>query len=988
MKKYWKSLEELNQSKEVKKKPEPEFSIQGLADTEVKGNATRRDFLKMLGFTLGYATLASSCEMPVRKAIPFLNKPEEITPGEANFYASSYFDGNEYCSILVKVREGRPIKIEGNKLSPITKGGTNARVQASVLNLYDTTRLKNPLYMGNESDWSANDEKIIKQFEAISASGDEIAILSSSIISPSMKQAIKDFQQKYPSTKWVVYDAVSFSAMLEANKECFGQAIIPTYDFGKAELILSFNADFLGNWLSSIEYTKAYSLKRKLNGEDSMSKHIQFETNMSLTGSNADQRHIIKPSDEGKILLALYNELAAAIGVNQFELIASPIDVEPFASALLQNKGKSLVISGSNNLNTQLLVNAINQLLGNYGQTIDLNSPLNIRQGIDKDMYELVERMNQGIVKALMVMDCNPVYSYYDSKRFMEGLKKVPLGISFAAINDETAKNMQFVCPEDNYLEAWGDAEPVKNSFSLAQPTISRLFDTRSTAESLLKWSGKEINKYDYIKNYWEENIFPLQDKYPVFEKFWAQSLHDGVFEIETESSAQPKFSKPQLKINANGDDTGLELLLYQTIAIGDGKHANNPWLQELPDPITKATWDNYVNVSPAYAEKHQLKQEDVVSVNGMMELPILIQPGHCNEAISIALGYGRTSAGQVADGIGKNAFELVNFRNGNMTFNLQKVELKVTGATYPLALTQSHHEMEGRPIVRETTLKEWQENPDSGNKLHGKIEKQHVSLYEKPNYPNFQWGMAIDLNSCIGCGACAIACQAENNVAVIGKQEVRNRRIMHWIRIDRYYSEDTENPQVFHQPVMCQHCDNAPCENVCPVAATPHSDEGLNMMAYNRCIGTRYCMNNCPYRVRRFNWFEYVNNSKFPFNMSNQLGKMVLNPDVVVRSRGVVEKCSFCSQRIQEKKLEAKKENRQMVDGDIKVACEQACPAEAIVFGNLKDKNSKVSKAFANPRNYHLLEELHTLPSVGYLTKVRNTDKTVSNINQESEKH
>ncbi|MCF8229985.1 MAG: TAT-variant-translocated molybdopterin oxidoreductase [Bacteroidales bacterium] len=991
MKKYWKSLEEHQEIKNkgtLDKKAEPEFSIDGLSQEEVKGKASRRDFLKMLGFTIGYASLASSCEMPVRKAIPFLNKPEEVTPGEANYYASTYFDGKDYCSVLVKVREGRPIKIEGNTLSPITQGGTSARVQASVLNLYDTTRLQNPFENANESDWDSIDGKIKKQLQEISSANGKIVLLSSSIISPTTKKLIGEFQDKYPATEWITYDAISASAMLEANEQSFGKAVIPDYKFQNANVIVSFNADFLGTWLSPIEYAKAYARKRNLEDSKEMSKHYQVESYMSLTGSNADNRYKIRPSQEQEVLMALYNELAAATGVQTYELIASPVDVEPIAKDLLKNKGKTLVVCGSNSLKSQLIVNSINHLLGNYGQTIDMNNPLQTIQGMDKRMYDLVDRMNRGEIAGLITYNTNPAYTYPEADKFVQGLQKVSLKISLADIEDETARHMQFICPDNNYLESWNDAEPKPGHYSLGQPTIQKLFNTRQAQESLMKWAGIEGDYYLYMKDHWESDIFPKQDQYSTFEKFWVQSLHDGVFALRQDEAAQPKFNKPDLKPDNQPKGNGIELLLYETVAMGEGRNANNPWLQELPDPISKVTWDNYANVSPKYAEENDLKNEDLISIQKDLILPVLIQPGHDDHTVSIPLGYGRTSGGRVADGIGKNVFGFIRNIAGNMAYSGNNIEIKATGEKYPLALTQSHHTMEGRPIVRETTLKHWQQDPDSGNELHDKVEKQHVSLYNTPSFPNFHWGLAINLNSCIGCGACEIACQAENNVAVIGKEEVRKRRIMHWIRIDRYYSEDSDNPEVFHQPVMCQQCDNAPCENVCPVAATPHSNEGLNMMAYNRCIGTRYCMNNCPYRVRRFNWFEYANNAKFPYNMDNGLGKMVLNPDVTVRSRGVVEKCSFCSQRIQDKKLKAKKEGRMVKDGDIKVACEQACPTEAIVFGNLNDKKSRVSKAFANPRNYHLLEELHTLPSVGYLTKVRNKKSIDAEVKHESGKH
>lgn len=968
-----KEYKDIKENTVTSKEAESEFSIEGLSDEEVKGNATRRDFLKMLGFSVGYAVLATSCETPVRKAIPFLIKPEEITPGEANYYASTYYDGNDYCSILVKTREGRPIKIEGNTLSSITKGGTSARVQASVLNLYDTTRLKHPMMNEQKASWEEVDQKIVKKLETISGEGREIVLLTSSIISPSTQQIIKDFIEKYPSARCVKYDASSNSAILQANKTSFGKEVIPDYKFENASLIVSFNADFLGNWLSSTEYTKAYSKNRNLvDKPGKMSRHIQFESGMSLTGSNADNRIPVKASDEAVILLNLYNEIAAARGQQTFNVPESPMNIKPFAEELLAHKGESLVVCGSNKLNMQLIVNAINYLLDNYGNTIDINTPLYTKQAIDQDFEDLTAKLNNGNIGAVFIYNCNPAYNYYNSEQFVKGLEKVDLSVSFSDIHDETANHVQFVCPDNNYLESWNDAEPKKGCYSLGQPTIPKLFDTRAAQESLLKWMGKAPDYYAYIQEYWNENIFPLQFEHLSFNSFWNKSLHDGVFNIASEQSEQPAFRESELGINKHSGD-GLELILYENIALGNGKFSNNPWLQELPDPLTKATWGNYLCVSPGYAEEQGLKNEDLVRINDGFEIPVLVQPGQAYGTASLALGYGRTSAGKVGNGVGENAFPFIMFKGGTRQNDASFIKITATGSTYPIALAQTHNSMEGRDIVRETTFDKFLHDPASGNELHAENEEKHTTLYQKPNYPNFHWGLAVNLNACIGCSSCAVSCQAENNIAVIGKEEVKKRRIMHWIRIDRYYSEDPENPEVNYQPVMCQQCDNAPCENVCPVAATPHSNEGLNMMAYNRCIGTRYCMNNCPYRVRRFNWFSYINNDKFPYNMDNDLGKMVLNPDVTVRTRGVVEKCSFCSQRIQEKKLLAKKENRQLEDGEIKTACEQSCPADALIFGNLNDPDSKISKAFKNPRNYHLLEQIHTLPSVGYLTKVRN---------------
>ena len=622
------------------------------------------------------------------------------------------------------------------------------------------------------------------------------------------------------------------------------------------------------------------------------------------------------------------------------------------------------------------MVNEINLLLGNYGHTIDFSRQLNIRKGIDDQMIRLVDEMQTGAVDALLCYNVNPAYDYPNGDAFKKGLARVGLTVSFASHPDETADLVQYVCPDSHYLESWNDAEAKTGYYSLGQPVIPTLFETRQVQDSLLTWSGKSEDFHSFMQGQWRSKLFGLQNEFDSFDDFWNHSLQDGVFEIQKENGRQPEPRHDGLRgimeaTGISGSTDDIELQVYESVGLGTGKQANNPWLMELPDPVTKLTWDNVAAISPSLGKKLGLLTGDVIRIADMIELPVLVQAGQAENTISVAAGFGRTISGKVATGVGSNAYPLI--RGEPKTF-VKSVQIEKTGRIHELALTQEHHSMEGRAIVRETSLEKYREDPHSGNELHEHAVAHHTTLYEEPEFDGHHWGLAIDLNRCIGCSACAIACQTENNVAVIGKEEVRRRRIMHWIRIDRYYSGSPDDPRVHHQPVTCQHCDNAPCENVCPVSATNHSNEGINQMSYNRCIGTKYCINNCPYRVRRFNWFAYVDNQEFDFHQNSSLGKMVLNPDVVVRERGVVEKCSFCVQRIQEKKLQAKIEERSLKDGEIKTACTQACPADALVFGDLNDPESKVSRMFKDERNYHLLEELHTLPSVGYLTKVRNT--------------
>jgi MoCo/4Fe-4S cofactor protein with predicted Tat translocation signal len=980
MKTYWRSIEELANPKEIRRVEVREEakhkSMLMRGDDELSGSS-RRDFLKTFGFSIAAASIIASCKRPINKAIPYLVKPIEIDPGTAEYYASSYFDANEYGSIIVKVRDGRPIKIEGNPLSSVTQGGTSARIQASVLNLYDDARFKGPSKGGVEISWEKADQEIMSQLARMKRENGKVVLLSSTIISPSTREIIKRFIENQPNSEWIQYDPCSVSGMLMANQKSFGEPLIPDYRFNKAKVVVSFGADFLGTWLSTVEYTKGYTTARQLqNGQKEMLRHYQFEAGMTLSGSNADVRFPIKPSEEGAIVLSIYNAIASAKGSAIASGVQSSVDVADLIKDLLENEKQTIIISGSNDVNIQLLVNGINQLLGNYGTTIGLENTLQTKQGIDQDMVRLLGELKAGSVKALLVWGANPVYDHPQGIDFAAAIKKAELSISFSERPDETTASCQYILPETNFLESWNDLEPKKGIYSLAQPTIAPLFNSRAPQETLLKWKGNTLNYHNLIQSLWKETHFSNQKEIPDYVQFWNTTLQKGVYETVQESKlnySNEGIAQAASLIKSVGP--GIEVALYESVAIGNGKYANNPWLQELPDPVAKVSWDNFAALPVAYAEQNGLKNEDVISINGI-ELPVFVQPGQAKDTISVALGYGREIAGKVGTKVGTNLYPSVGTGNATRQYYITVAKVdKVPGKTFDLAISQTHYLMEGRPIVRETTLLDYVQNPSAGNELHAINESKSVTLYKEPKYNGHHWGMAVDLNSCTGCGACAIACQAENNIQVIGKDQVRNRRIMHWIRIDRYYSENPENPKVSFQPVMCQHCGNAPCENVCPVAATPHSEEGLNQMAYNRCVGTKYCLNNCPYKVRRFNWFQYVKNDKFDYASNSDLGRMVLNPDVTVRSRGVVEKCSMCVQRIQVKKQLAKLEGRPIADGEFQTACAQSCPGNAIVFGDLLNPDSRLSKLFLDRRNYHLLEELHTLPSVGYLTKVRNTN-------------
>ena len=978
-KKYWKGLAEINNSPLVEKLKQNEFTEEipvdeFLADKEISATSTsRRDFLKFLGFSTAAATLAA-CEAPIIKSIPYVVKPDEIIPGVANYYATTMYDGHDYASVLVKNREGRPIKIDANKSIP------NARVQASILSLYDSSRLKNPLINNVESDWNTVDTQIISQLNEIKNKKGNIAILTSTIISPTTKRLIQDFTSFYKNVTHVEIDAISYNGMLEANQLTFGIRALPTYSFAKADLVVSFGADFLGNWLSC-DYSSDYTSNRKPENQK-MAKHYQIESALSLSGSNADERIQIKPSEQAGLLSNLYEALNGSKADNRISKIVND---------LLSSSGKSIVICNSNDIKVQTLVNAINHKLGNYENTISLSRPSFLKQGNDKALLSLVDNMKKGNISALFTYNVNPVYTLHDSKSYIEGLSKVNLKVSTTLFKDESASIMDYCLPENHYLESWGDANPSHDEYSLMQPTIASLFNSRQFQESIMVWMGLS-DYHTYLKNFYSDIN-------------WNKSVHDGYFSKKTSNVKISPFNAkiPSFKITKSNE---IEFETYEKISMGDGSQSNNPWLQELPDPISRACWDNYLAMSAPTARKLGVSNWNVSNgaLNGSLvnltvnnktynNVPVMIQPGQAVDTVSMAVGYGRDSAGKCGNGVGFNAFTL-----GNGVAKIVLVE-----GEYEFAATQLHHTMMGREIIKETTLADFIKDPQSGNHKEtysthsGKQPADMVTLWDEHDHSTGHfWNMSIDLTSCIGCSACVISCHTENNVPVVGKEEIRKSRDMHWLRIDRYFSSDmtkeksakeklspidmyTEmeepsvNPEVAFQPVMCQHCNHAPCETVCPVAATSHSAEGQNHMAYNRCVGTRYCANNCPYKVRRFNWFQYSDNDKFDFNMNDDYGKMVLNPDVVVRSRGVIEKCSMCIQKIQEIKLNAKKAGERVIDENAQTACSSACPTNAIVFGDVNDDKHKVQALKKDPRAYKLLEHLNTDPSVFYQTKIRN---------------
>jgi molybdopterin-containing oxidoreductase family iron-sulfur binding subunit len=1023
-KKYWKSVEELNENSSIVETLKQNEFVEQIPADEFLGNktalesssTTRRDFLKYVGFSTAAASLAA-CEGPVVKSIPYIVQPQEIIPGVANYYATTIADGFDFSSVLVKTREGRPIKIEKNTLA-ITNGNANARVNASVLGLYDSLRIQSPKKDGQSISWSDFNAQIGDKLANLSGAGKDIVLLTQTFASPSTSKLISEFKEKFGTVRHVVYDAVSESTVLDAFQAKYGERGLANYEFSKATTIVSVGADFLGDWQGG-GFDSSYA-KGRIPQEGKMSRHIQFESNMSLTGANADKRVPLTPSEQKIALAKLYSYV---VGGSVSGSLPEHIEkaVKSAASQLKKAGSEGVVITGIQDVNAQTVVLEINEFLGS--KAFDKTTPIKTRQGNDAAVATLVADMKAGKVGAIIMSGVNPLYTLPNASEFAEGLKKTELSVAFSMKVDETSSEVQYIGAAPHYLEAWGDVEIKKGHYGLIQPAIRPLFDTKQFQDALLVWTGNTVSYHDYIKDAWGTSILG--------DSSFNQALHDGVFvgtiATETADTSNVEASVETPSGNAasaladSAKKSDLELTLYTKVGMGDGQQANNPWLQEFPDPITRASWDNYLTVSKADADEKGLMNKHVangalngsyakVTVNGVsITAPVMIQPGQAKGTVGLSLGYGRTTGLKEEMQTGVNAYAL--YQNFN---TVQNVTIEAASGEHEFASVQLHNTLMGRgDIIKETTLEifntkdksHWNAIPMvSLNHVETPVTSPEVDLWDSFDRSiGHHFNLSVDLNACTGCGACVIACHAENNVPVVGKTEVRRSRDMHWLRIDRYYSSEASfledddkkdnisglgsslsefaemenasvNPQVAFQPVMCQHCNHAPCETVCPVAATSHGRQGQNQMAYNRCVGTRYCANNCPYKVRRFNWFLYNGNDEFDYHMNDDLGRMVLNPDVVVRSRGVMEKCSMCIQKTQKTVLDAKRDGREIKDGEFQTACSAACGNGAMVFGDINDKESKVAKLKEDNRMYHLLESVGTKPNVIYHTKVRNT--------------
>lgn len=1018
-KKYWKRFEDLdpNQSAAVQAFKHKEFveeipvdEFLGDKSTLENSATTRRDFLKYVGFSTAAASLAA-CEGPVIKSIPYVVQPEQIIPGVANYYATAIANGYDFASILVKTREGRPIKVESNNLAK-ANSSVNARVQASVLDLYDNQRLSGPQKLGEKISWETLYKEVGQALDNVQKQGKSIVLLTQTHASPSTYKLISEFKSKYNNVDHVVYDAISESAAADAYEMKYGSRGLADYDFSQAKTIVSIGADFLGDWQGG-GFDAAYA-KGRVPTNGTMSRHIQFESNMTLSGANADNRVPLKPSQQKLALVRLYGKLTGtSVSVTLPPAIEAAVDVA--AKELSKAGANGVVLTGIQDVNAQGLVLVINEFLNS--KAFNPKQTILTRQGNSQSVSKLVGDMNAGKVGAILMAGVNPVYTLPNSEAFISGLQKTSLSVSFSMKLDETASKTQYVAATPHYLESWGDIETKFGHYGLMQPTIRPLFDTQQFQDALLKLSGITLSYHDYIKANWNSSILDGTT--------WNEALHDGVYVSQSTKKLVNNTFNTSVALTALSQtkSSDFEITLYPKTGMGDGQQANNPWLQEFPDPLTRTTWDNYVTISQADAKELGFENTNDATggLNGTyanltvdgttVKAPAIIQPGQAPGTVGLSFGYGRTEGLKAEMQTGVNAYPLYKGFNPSASVNIESASGK-----HEFACVQLHNTLMGRgDIIKETTLEifntkdkeHWNPTPVvSLNHQETPVSSPDVDLWDEFDRSiGHHFNLSIDLNSCTGCGACVIACHAENNVPVVGKEEIRRSRDMHWLRIDRYYSSDetfegdnltkdginglgsslstfgemespSENPQVAFQPIMCQHCNHAPCETVCPVAASSHGRQGQNHMAYNRCVGTRYCANNCPYKVRRFNWFLYNGNDEFDFHMNNDLGRMVINPDVTVRSRGVMEKCSMCIQMTQKTILDAKRDGRPVNVNEFKTACSAACDSGAIVFGDINNKEDEVNRLKDSERAYHLLEHVGTKPNVVYQVKVRNTNK------------
>jgi MoCo/4Fe-4S cofactor protein with predicted Tat translocation signal len=977
---FWRSLEELAGSPEWQEMMHREFPK---GASEWLDSVSRRGFLKLMGASLAMAGMTACTKQPLEPIVPYVRQPEELIPGRPMFYATAFTLGGYAAPLLVESHMYRPTKVEGNDKHSASLGGTDIFAQASILEMYDPDRSQTINNVGEVRTWGNFVEAIrgpLNGQKAVQGAG--IRILTRTVSSPTLADQMRSLLKLYPQAKWHVYEPVNRDNVLEGAKLAFGQAVETRYEFENADVIVSLDADFLSaGFPGNVRYIRDFAKRRdpevnlreelidRMGEFHGMSRLYVVESTTSATGAKADHRLPMKASDIALFAGAMATFSGVETGVAGTRDAAGKF-LRAVAQDLQSHRGSSLVIAGDHQPPiVHALAHSINQALGNVGKTVFYTDPVDANPiNQTESIRDLVSDMRAGKVDMLIIIDGNPAYDAPADFGFADALKNtnIPLRVHLGLYQDETAELCQWHINEAHYLEAWGDARAYDGTVSIVQPLIAPLYDGKSAYELIATLVGQpDPSSHEVVQSYWKKQ-HPGAD----FEMFWRKSLNDGWIEgtayAPKQVSVRPLPSLPEPSAPASG---AIEINFRRDPSIYDGRFSNNGWLQELPKPMSKMTWDNPVLIGPAMAERLGLKSEDMIEIelNGKkVTAPVWVQAGHPDNSITVSLGYGRRRAGRVGSGAG---FDFYPLRYSATPWVAAGVNLTKTGETYKLATTQGYQTMDTpvgqRPLVRTASLDEYRKEPAFAREEEP---PKDLTLYKPYPYDKepYAWGMAIDLNACVGCNNCILACQSENNIAVVGKEQCVIGRHMHWIRVDAYYQGDRDNPKAYFQPVPCMQCENAPCEVVCPVGATVHSSEGLNDMVYNRCVGTRYCSNNCPYKVRRFNFLLFQ-------DWETPQLKMMRNPDVTVRSRGVMEKCTYCVQRISEHRIDSEREDRKIEDGELQTACQQSCPANAIVFGNINDPNSRVSKLKSNPRNYSLLADLNTRPRTTYLAEIRN---------------
>ena len=975
---FWRSLNELQSDPEFEELLHREFPEHA---AELPEGVDRRRFLQLMSASFALAGLAGCTRQPPEKIIPYVEQPESLVPGQPMYFASGYELDGYATGILVESHMGRPTKIEGNPEHPASLGASGAFAQASLLSLCDPDRSRAVRHLNRIRTWSAFVDDTKRGLGALAAlGGARLRILTGPLTSPSLAAQIRQVLAEYPKARWHQYSPVGRGNVGAGSAAAFGRPLAVRYELQAARVVVDLDADFLNSGPGAIRYARDFMAGRKVRqATDTMNRLYVAETSPTGTGVAADHRLPVPAAALGRAVVALAHKIGVpGVPAVDVEATLKPW-IEAAAADLSAHRGQGTVIAGDYcSPEVHVVAHAINEHLGNAGETVIYSEPVEAEPSDPwQDLAALTEDMAAGEVDVLLTIGVNPVFDAPANLDFATAMASVSRRIHLGAQDDETGERCHWHVPLAHQLESWGDARAFDGTVTLRQPLIEPLHGGKTATEVLATLTEAGERPYrELLEEFWQAELGEAG-----FEAAWRKAVHDGFF-ADSGLPAVAATIQPAAVQQAAAEITeeaaaGLTIVFRPDPTIYDGRFANNGWLQECPKPLTKLTWDNAAIIGPALANRHGLANEQIVNleIDGRsLELPVWIQPGQADETITLHLGYGRTQAGNVGNGTGFNVYTL---RSGATPWQATGASLTPTAKSYPLVSTQMHHnialegrEAEQRHLVRTASLEEFQHHPEFAQHVaHGTGE--NLSLYPDFEYNGYAWGLSIDLGSCTGCNACVLACQSENHVPIVGKDEVQAGREMHWIRIDRYFEGDLDDPHMHHQPVMCMHCEQAPCEVVCPVAATTHSDEGLNEMTYNRCVGTRYCSNNCPYKVRRFNFFKYA-------DFDDPITKLLRNPDVTVRSRGVMEKCSYCVQRINQARIQAGREDRQIQDGEVVTACQQACPTEAIVFGDLNDTESRVAKRKNSPLDYGILEELSTRPRTTYMARVKNTNPSL----------